>query len=96
MVDNIKFNKILPSLSPARKVKRTDSRGRNKQQTPFKESLGRKQKKQKKDDPEHVTVSESKISDGAIPRNRPADRKRADKWSQSSESSQSRLIDVRV
>jgi hypothetical protein len=96
MVDNIKFNKILPSLSPARKVKRTDSRGRNNQQTPFQESFERKQKKKKKDDPEPVKVSENEISFNALPRNRHADRKGADKCSQSSETARSRLIDIRV
>ena len=96
MVDNIKLNKILPSLSPAHKVKRTDHRGRNNQQTPFNESFERKQRKKKKDDPEHVKEFENKISYRAGPRNRHTGRKGADKHSQSSDSSRSRLIDIRV
>ena len=95
-MNNIELNKILPSLSPARKVQRTDPRGRNNQQTPFKESFERKPKKKKKDDPEHVKISASEISISSKPRNRQADRKGADKRSQSSESSRSRLIDIRV
>jgi len=48
MVDNIKLGKVLPSLSPARKVQQADANGRNNQQTPFREDLARKQKKKKK------------------------------------------------
>jgi hypothetical protein len=96
MVDNIKFNKILPSLSPAAKVNRTDPRGRNNQQTPFKESFERKQKKKKEDDPEPIKLSESETSLSAIPRQRHADRKSADRRRRSSDSSRSRLIDIRV
>ena len=96
MVDNIKFNKILPSLSPAPKVKQTDHRRRNKQQTPFKESLERKQKKKKKEISANVKGPESKISLRTIPRQREAAIKGADRCSQSSEPVRSRLIDIRV
>ena len=96
MVDNIKLDKILPSLSPTRKVQRTDPKGRNNQQTPFRENLARKQKKKEKDDPEQVRVSERNMSIRAVPRNRQADRKGADKSGQSRPSSQTRLIDIRV
>ena len=96
MVDNIKFNKILPSLSPARKVKQTDPRGRNKQQAPFKESLEQKQKKKKKEIYANVKGPESEISLSTIPRQREAAIKGADRCSQSSEPVRSRLIDIRV
>jgi hypothetical protein len=88
MVDNLKFNKILPSLSPARKINRTDSRGRNKQQTPFQESLAQKQKKKKKENPENAKrIMSRKLQ---------ADSKKADKCSHASESVRSKLIDIRV
>ena len=96
MVDNIKFNHILPSLSPAGKIKRTDPRGRNNQQTPFKESLERKQKNKKKDSPGHDGERDNEVTLGAIPLRPPADLKRADRCSQSRESARSKLIDIRV
>ncbi|CAB1059697.1 hypothetical protein D1BOALGB6SA_4459 [Olavius sp. associated proteobacterium Delta 1] len=96
MVDNIKPNKILPSLSPARKVKRAEARGRNNQQTPFKESLERKQKKKKKDNPEKVMGPEPEFSLSTVPRERLADEKGADRCSRPGEPARSRLIDIRV
>jgi len=96
MVDNIKFNKILPSLSPARKVTRTDVRGRNKQQTPFKESHEQKQKKKKKENSEYVQRPESEISLSIKPRKRQATNKNTDKRSHVSESGRPKLIDIRV
>ena len=96
MVDNIKLGKVLPSLSPARKVQQADPKGRNNQQTPFREDLARKQKKKKKNVPEHVRVPESKRSIAAVPDNRQADGKGADKSGPSRASSPTRLIDVRV
>ena len=96
MVDKINFNKILPSLSPARKVKQTDPRGRNNQQTPFKKRLEQKQNKNKKDIPEHDGEPESEILLNAKSLRRHADIKRADRCRQSSESARSKLIDIRV
>lgn len=96
MVDNIKLGKVLPSLSPARKVQQADANGRNNQQTPFREDLARKQKKKKKNDSEHVRVSESKRSIAAVPRNRQADGKGGDKFGPSRTSLPTRLIDIRV
>ena len=93
MVDNIKFHNILPSLSPVRKIKRTDPRGRNNQQTPFKDSL---EQKQKKNSPEHDGEPDNEISLGAKPLRPRADLKPADRCSQSSESVRSKLIDIRV
>ena len=96
MVDNIKFNKILPSLSPARKVIRTDSRGRNNQGTPFKESLERKQKKKKKENPDNAKQPESEISLRSVMPKEQADLKIADRCDHASKSVRSRLIDIRV
>ncbi len=96
MADNININKILPSLSPVRKVNRADPRGRNNPQTPFKESLERKQKKKKKENPANVNGPESEISLSTLPRKRLAERKGADRCSQSSEPVRSGLIDIRV
>jgi hypothetical protein len=96
MADNIKLNKILPSLSPTRRVKGTDPRGRNNQQAPFKESLEHKQKKGKKDDPAHTKVARNEVSLKVKPRDLRGDRQAADKGSQSNQSSRSRLIDIRV
>jgi len=96
MVDIINFNKIPPSPSSTRKVKQTDPRGRNKQQTPFKKSLERKRNKKKKDIPGHDREPESDILLNAKTLRRHAAGKRADRCSQSSESARSRLIDIRV
>jgi hypothetical protein len=95
-VDNIKFNKILPSLSPARKVIRTDSRGRNNQGTPFKESLERKEKKEKKDNPDNAKQPENEISLRIMPPKRQADIEIADRCDHASKSVRSKLIDIRV
>jgi len=96
VVDNIKFNKILPSLSAARKVGRTDSRGRNKQQTPFKESHGQKQKKNKKENSDDAQRPESENSLSILAPTRPADDKNTDNRSHASESGRSQIIDIRV
>jgi hypothetical protein len=96
MVDHIKFNKILPSLSPARKVVRTGSRGRNKQGTPFEENLERKQKKKKKDNSDVAQQPESEISLTSRPPERQADIKPAARCSRAGKSVRSKLIDIRV
>jgi hypothetical protein len=96
MVDNIKFNKILPPLSPARKVARTDSRGRHSQGTPFKESLEQKQKKKKKENPANPKQPESEISLKILPSKRQAGGQLGDRRDHPSKSVRSRLIDIRV
>ena len=95
-MDQMKLNKILPSLARTRRVSRTDSRGRNRQQPPFKDSLKRKSKKKEKDMHEPARAAQSEILYGATPRNGYAGRKAADKPSQSSDTSQGRSIDIRV
>jgi len=96
VVDITNVNKILPSLSAARKVKQTDPRGRNKQQTPFKKKLERKQNKKKKDIAEHDREPENEILLNAETLRRHAAVKRADRCRQSSESARSKIIDIRV
>ena len=96
MVDNIKFNKILPSLSPARKVVRADSRGRHNRGKPFKESLERKQKKHKKENDANTKQPESEISVRIVPPKRPPDNRVADRCSHANKSVRSKLIDIRV
>jgi hypothetical protein len=96
MVDNIKLNKILPSLSPAPKVKRADSRGRNRQQTPFKESFEQEQKKKKKEDPDQAGQPDNGSSTKVRTTVQPAVTKGAVKRSQTDATSRDRLIDILV
>jgi len=95
-VDHIKFNKILPSLSPARKVVRAGSRGRNNQRNPFEESLERKQKKKKKDSSDVARQPGSENSLQIMPPERPSDIKNSDKCGCAGKSVRSKLIDIRV
>ena len=95
-MDNIKFNKIPPSLSPARKVVRTDSRGRHNPGRPFKESLERKRKKKEKDNTAEAKQPESEHSIRIVPPERPAGIKISDRCRQAGKSARSRLIDIRV
>ena len=96
MVDNIKFNKILPSLSPARKLVRADSRGRQNRGKPFKESLARKQKKHKEENDANTKQTESEISVRTVPPKRPPDNRIADRCRHANKSARSKLIDIRV
>ena len=100
MVDNLKLNILLPSLPPTHKVKRTDSRGSNNQQIPFKQNYKQKPKKKKKDDPkrvsEQVTVSESDNSTGTSHGQQRATGNNAAMNGKSIDSLGSRLIDIRV
>lgn len=92
-MDNLKINKMLPSLSQTFKVARTDSRGRNKQQNRFQESPARKKKKE---NPEYANRSESELPLSSMSRKLHAGIKNADKCSHTSESVRSKLIDIRV
>ena len=96
MVETIKLNKILPSLSPARKVKRTDPRGRGNQQSYFNETFERKQKKKKKDNHERSAHPERDTKIRDLPRDRQADWRGVAKCRPSCDSSCSRIIDIRV
>jgi len=97
MVDNIKLNKILPSLSPAPKVKRTDHRKRNDQQSPFEEVIKQKRKKKKKKDAsEHAGITDSDDSTDDGQHTRQTDREDGDKEEQSTDSAPSKIIDIRV
>jgi hypothetical protein len=97
MVDNIKFNKVLPSLSPDPKVKRADQRRRNDQHSPFEEVIKQKRKKKKKkDDSEHAAVSDGDDTTEDGQRTRPTNRNEADVEEQSNGTAPSRIIDIRV
>jgi len=95
-VDNIKFNKILPSLSPARKVVRTGSRGRNNQRTPFEECREQKQKKKKKDNSDVAQQPERGKLLRSRPPKRQADTKIAARCSLAGKSVRGKSIDIRV
>jgi len=96
IVDNIKLNKIRSSLFPAFRVKRTDPRGRNKPQTPSKDSFERKKKKNKKEDSEQVMESGSEnINDIKRPGRQTAETDDG-KCSQSDNASQNKVIDILV
>jgi hypothetical protein len=92
MVDNIKINKILPSLSSTKRVKPVGHRQNYNQQELFKETVKEKQKKKKtKEDPMHVKISErgATASGAQHTRHTVANKK-------SKESSQKRIIDIRI
>lgn len=97
MVDNIKLNKVLPALSSAPKVKRTDKRRGDEQQNPFEEVLKkRRRKKKKKDDAEQANTTDGRNStdngQGA-----PADtRKDAEEGEKPADCTSNRIIDIRV
>lgn len=96
MVDHIKFNKILPSMSPASKVVRTGARGRQNQGTPFKDSLERKQKKKKKENSDIRQQPDSEMSAIIMPPKQHADKENDEKCSLAGKSVRCRLIDIRV
>jgi hypothetical protein len=100
MVDNLKLKILLPSLPPTHQVKRTDSRGSNNQQIPFKQTVKQKQKKKKKDDPkrvsEQVTVCEHENSTGTSHGKRRATENNAAMNGKSIDSLGNRIIDIRV
>jgi len=97
MVDNLKLNKILPSLSPAPKVKRTGQRKRNDQQNPFEEEFKKKRRKKKKqDDSEHAGIPDRENSTDDVQHALHADRQDADRGEISTDSAPSRIIDIRV
>ena len=99
-MDNLNLNTLLPSLSSTPKVKRTDYRGSNNQQNPFKETFKRKQMKKKKDDPERVsereTVSGGENSTGTGHVQWHATENNAAKSGKFLDSVRNRIIDIRV
>jgi hypothetical protein len=97
MVDNIKLNKILPSLSSAAKVQRPDQRKDNHQQNSFEEVFKKKRrKKQKKDDSELASISAEGNAGDDEPSEQYDPMKDADKEEKSADSPSSRIIDIRV
>ena len=97
MVDNIKFNKILPSLSSAPKVKRMDRRSGNDRQNPFQELMKKKRRKKKLiGDSQLATITdEENFADGR-PGEHDAAGQDADEGEKASECPSNRIIDIRV
>jgi len=97
MVDNIRVNKILPSLSSPPKIKRLDSRGRHNQQPPFKEAFKSKQKKKKDpDEPDLGATSEIDLPADADTHDRISGRSDKTKRKKTIDSSSKKIIDIRV
>ena len=96
MVDTIRFNEINPTISPARKVTRLDSKRRNNRQTPFKDGLDREQKKGNKDDSDSPKVSDSETSINTGRYRKHYTGKGDGQPGESKKSAGSRLIDIRV
>jgi hypothetical protein len=96
MVDNIKLNKVMSALPSASKVKRTDKKSGNEQQSPFEEIMKKKRrKKKKKKDSEpakKTTDGRSSADDG---RDEPISAEK-DGEEKSTDFSSKRIIDIRV
>ena len=92
MVDNIKINKILPSLSSTKRVKPVGHRQNYNQQDLFKETVKERQKKKKtKEDSMHV-----KISGKGATASRAQHTRHTVTNKKSKKSSHKRIIDIRV
>ena len=97
MVDNIKLNKILPSLSSPPKVKPTDQRRRSDQQYPFEVVIKkRRRKKKKKDHSENAGIPDDHYSTDDGQTARPAESEDAAGEEKPIDSASSRIIDIRV
>ena len=98
MVDNINLNKIMPALSSASKVKRTDKKRDNAQQNPFEEILKKKRrKKKKKEDSESAKKTTDDRSSDGDERDAPiAAEKDGEEGEKSTDFSSNRIIDIRV
>ena len=96
MVDDIQLNKILPSLSPAAKVKPVDQRRRSDQQNPFEEPKKKRRKKKKKENAGSANMSDSDHATDDGQHTSHVDRGDADKGEKTMDSSPSKKIDIRV
>ena len=97
MVDNIKLNKVLPSLSSAPKVKRMDRRNGKDRQNQFEDLLKEKRRKKKKqDDSEPASIPADDKFAGEKPFDPDTTRQDADADATSAESPSNRIIDIRV
>ena len=97
MVDNIKLNKVLPTLSSAPKVKRADQRKGNDPQNSFEEVFKKKRrKKTKKEDSELASIPDGDNAADDEHSARYATRKDADEDEKTADSQSSRIIDIRV
>ncbi len=92
MMNNIKIIKPLPSLSSTQRVKPTDHRQNNNQQSLFKKTFKERQKKNKtKEDPMHDNISGGGATTGIAQQPRHAVTN-----VQSKDSSHKKNIDIRV
>jgi len=97
MVDNIKLNKVLPSLSSAPKVKRMDRRSGKDRQSQFEDVLKEKRRKKKKqDDSESASIPADDKFAGGRPFDSDTPRQDADEDATSAEGPSNRIIDIRV
>jgi len=97
-VENIKLNKILPSLSPPPEVKRTDQRRRSDQQNPFEVIIKKKRrkKKKKKNQFENAGIPDDDYSTDDGQSTLPAESEDAAGEDKPIDSASSRIIDIRV
>ena len=97
MVDNIKFNKVLPYLSSAPKVERMDRRSGKDRQNQFKEVLkGKRRKKKKRDDSEPASIPADDKLAGENPFDVDTPKQDAEEDATSAQSPSNRIIDIRV
>ena len=97
MVDNIKLNKVLPSLSSAPKVKRMDRRSGKDRQNQFEDVLGEKRrKKKKKDDSEPASIPADDKFSGERPFDPDVPGQDAAEDETTADSPSNRIIDIRV
>lgn len=91
MVDNIKVNIPLASVSSAKNVKPVGHRQNNNQYNLFKDTFKERKRKKKRKDPMHVKISAKAAMAGKTLLTRPAVAKKKSK-----EFTQKRNIDIRV
>ncbi len=96
-MDNIRFNKVLPSLSSAPKVKAVDHKGRDSRKNSFKEAFKeKKKKKRKRKDAQHMGASDSSAATGRKQHVKPTSKHDIDKSEKSIKTQPGRRIDIRV
>ena len=96
MVEHIQLDKIQPFLLSAHKIKRTDSRGHQNQQTPFQDCFRRKQNKKKVVDLEHDSPAGGGDDDGTAAQPQAADWKDNVRRRRLIPSAPDKKIDIRV
>ena len=94
MVDNIRFQKILPSLPSAGKVNKTDRQKKEREQRRFDKFLRQKQGEEK--DTAHESNDEGFQAQEKIEKNRTAAASDSKCFKQIEPKDQGKIIDVRV